>query len=395
MMCRGIFSLWRTALWMCASVLYGCTHGRAISIVHIPETDAGIRTEAKYSVERIGLLLDGGSVMYLPVQYVEEFSAAAEKAYPGVFSDQGIPVALVRTVLEEDSDNSIALWFLSCQILPLCIRHESRAAWEIIFNQQLKNNPSFEASVVDEYHMSTFSPFAALVPRIEAEEHEPGKVFIQDYSGIGVNAEFINKEALSYGMASRLKEAETSGEIKPVMQAWRSSKQMDSERMSAAYTVVDCRKENGSQFCFLFVVKLHDDEQDALKAFRNVQKKFREEIKSNYLKTFSDVRSDSLYVDFPQYWLKDRLIVGRAEVLSFKSAELSYDVETRRGKLSVCFNPLQYETAHAWIRKNIETLARDSNIAHEPGQLPSGARYYSLGESVKDGNILEIEFKTE
>ena len=47
------------------------------------------------------------------------------------------------------------------------------------------------------------------------------------------------------------------------------------------------------------------------------------------------------------------------------------------------------------MRRNIETLARDKNIALVTGEIPPNARFYSLGESLKDGNILEIEFKTE
>ena len=47
-----------------------------------------------------------------------------------------------------------------------------------------------------------------------------------------------------------------------------------------------------------------------------------------------------------------------------------------------------------WMSYNIETLACDKNIALVTGQLPPAATYYSLGEKV-DGNVMEIEFKTE
>lgn len=43
---------------------------------------------------------------------------------------------------------------------------------------------------------------------------------------------------------------------------------------------------------------------------------------------------------------------------------------------------------------NIICLVRDKNIALTTGQLPPAATYYSLGEKV-DGNVMEIEFKTE
>ena len=58
------------------------------------------------------------------------------------------------------------------------------------------------------------------------------------------------------------------------------------------------------------------------------------------------------------------------------------------------FNAGQMEEAREWIKKNVETLARDKNIAHVTGQLLPVATYYLFGESIS-GNIMEIEFKTE
>lgn len=54
----------------------------------------------------------------------------------------------------------------------------------------------------------------------------------------------------------------------------------------------------------------------------------------------------------------------------------------------------QSAEARAWARENIETLARDKNIALVTGQRPPDANYYLLGEKI-DGNVMEIEFKTE
>ena len=383
------------AAWMFALALSGCTHGRAVRWVHVPEPDVGIQTQARYRVERIGIRTGTGSVMYLPASFVEEFCSTAERRYDNVFSRQGIPVTLIRVAIEDSSDYSFLLWFLSCQILPGRIQHESLVEWEIILDHQPDKNPSFEVSLVDECYISCLSPLAALVPLKEVEEKNKSKVFSQDYLGVITRADLVNKDALSYGIVSRLMAAEASGEIESAIQAWRRLKQYEAERRATAYTVVDCRRENGSKFIYSFTVKLQGDGQDALKVFRNVQKKFREEIKSDYIKTFGDAHGDTLYVDFPQYGLKDGMIVGNAEVFVFTSAALSYDTQTRRGKLSVRFDHRQYESARAWIRKNIETLARDKNIALVTGQIPPDAKYYSLGETVKDGNILEIEFKTE
>ena len=58
-------------------------------------------------------------------------------------------------------------------------------------------------------------------------------------------------------------------------------------------------------------------------------------------------------------------------------------------------NANQYKEARKWIRKNIETLARDKNIALVTGELPPAAKFYLGREELKDGNVLEIEFRTE
>ena len=89
-----------------------------------------------------------------------------------------------------------------------------------------------------------------------------------------------------------------------------------------------------------------------------------------------------------------KMITGRAAVLTIKPTSLTYDANTRRGKMAVKFGVGQAEEARAWIHRNIKTLARDKNIALTTGQLPPEATYYPLGEKV-DGNVMEIEFKTE
>lgn len=84
-----------------------------------------------------------------------------------------------------------------------------------------------------------------------------------------------------------------------------------------------------------------------------------------------------------------------AAVLTIRLVSLDYDPRTRRGKLAVRFNAGQAEESRKWIRRNIERLASDKNIALTTGQLPPAAKFYLGREEFKDGNILEIEFKTE
>ena len=78
-----------------------------------------------------------------------------------------------------------------------------------------------------------------------------------------------------------------------------------------------------------------------------------------------------------------------------KIQTLSYDPGTRKGLVSVEFAEGHYAEARLWTRKNIETLARDKNVALRTDEIPGAAKFYLGAERVKDGNVLEIEFETE
>ena len=158
------------------------------------------------------------------------------------------------------------------------------------------------------------------------------------------------------------------------------------------YKIIDLVREKGSEFAYTFSLELAGDA--SIQTFFGVQNIFANEVRTAYQMEYPNVDMSHLRV-VVQPSLSNGRIVGRAEVLTIAPIALSYDASARLGRLSVRFNASQYEEARAWARKNIETLARDKNIALVSGEIPPAARFYSLGESLKDGNILEIEFKTE
>ena len=158
-----------------------------------------------------------------------------------------------------------------------------------------------------------------------------------------------------------------------------------------AYSLESLKWDKDNDYACSFVVKMKGE--CSLDAFFEVQAKFERSIREYYCRNHRNAKEDSLVVVVRPN-LKNGQIEGRAEVLTITPTSLSYDANTRRGKLSVRFNAGQAEEARKWIRKNIETLARDKNIALKTGKLPPEAIYYSLGEKV-EGNVMEIEFKTE
>ena len=74
---------------------------------------------------------------------------------------------------------------------------------------------------------------------------------------------------------------------------------------------------------------------------------------------------------------------------------LDYDADARHGKIVVKFAAGHYVDARRYVRSNVETLARDKNVALTTGQIPTAAKFYLGDETVKDGNVLEVEFETE
>ena len=198
----------------------------------------------------------------------------------------------------------------------------------------------------------------------------------------------LSQFAFAYGVAGKLKELEDSGAVDAML------KRLEAATSKAPpHRVVTFKREKEKEFAYRFV--LETEKEVSTDEAEIIFREFGELVKEDYAGTFPDTDEKSLFVEFMDKVVHGRRIEGRAAVLTMKPVLLSYDANTRRGKLSVRFNPGQYEEARAWARKNIETLARDKNIALVTGQIPPDAKYYSLGETVKDGNILEIEFKTE
>ena len=159
----------------------------------------------------------------------------------------------------------------------------------------------------------------------------------------------------------------------------------------APYHIIMLERDGRSDFSYRFALDLNGE--PSIQTFFGLQKIFAEEIRVAYQSENPGSDASALRISVQPQLVNGR-IEGRAEVLTITPTSLTYDAHTRRGKLSVRFNAGQAEEARAWIRKNIETLARDKNIALKTGTLPPEATYYSLGEKI-EGNVMEIEFKTE
>ena len=160
------------------------------------------------------------------------------------------------------------------------------------------------------------------------------------------------------------------------------------------YKMLSLQKEEGCGYAYRFKLEMLDESGGRLNAYRRVQHEFRSMLLEEAARTF-DGDFSTLFVEFPAFNLKGKIVEGRAVVLTMKPLSLAYNPETRRGSISISLAANQFDVARRLVRKNIEALARNSNIVVEEGKLPPAAKFYLGREIVKDGNILEVEFMTE
>ncbi|MDO5319589.1 MAG: hypothetical protein Q4G65_13245 [bacterium] len=93
--------------------------------------------------------------------------------------------------------------------------------------------------------------------------------------------------------------------------------------------------------------------------------------------------------------MDDHAYRGKASAFGVDDIEMSYDSVTHLGRLAMKVRGGDFDGTRALIRSRIEAIVRDKNICLVAGVTPPPGRYYLLGETVKPGNVLEIEFKSE
>ena len=160
------------------------------------------------------------------------------------------------------------------------------------------------------------------------------------------------------------------------------------------YSVENFERLADNQFAYAFRLKLNPEANVDISSFATIREEMRRSIIADYSATYGAKMGDTR-VDFSKFALSDGVIEGRAEVMRIGVKSLSYDDRTHKGVIAVSIGAHSFEDARNWIRKNIETLARDKNVALTTGHIPSEAHFYLHNERVVDGNVLEIEFETE
>ena len=384
-------------------------------------------------------------------KFVEDVTKSFAKYYPEVFSADGVPVRYeVRTRDWGDDVQELGLTgtlsMLTATVIPWWRNGENRIQIPVRpFGGEKSESHLGVYQRTDVVTSILPTPYLFLHGDPRPDDVKPHKSFVNhDYwcpSG-DAGAFRHTDEAMAMGLAIRLHELEESGfvtdeAVRAAKNAYAAyladgNRQVHRERKVVenvgrqnhdsgclrdfqgktqtpaavpvaprsavevpTYRVVSLERDSANNIRYKFVVELVGENiRDPLQGFRIVQRDFRKSVEEDYIRTYGPIDC-AVRVDFSELKQVERRVEGVAIVLTIKPLSLSYDNQSRRGTVTVRFGVNQYEEARDWARRNIETLARDKNIALVTGQLPPEARYYSLGEKLKDGNVLEIEFKTE
>ena len=328
---------------------------------------------------------------------------------PGVFSRNGIPI-VVRSA-GDSGWLSIHGWtgilaFLTLNLVPDCM---GSYADKLSFKLEAKEDRTVAAFFdVERAYENSRGCITALIPfggppdvdgrktfwisDSDVDPHPKTKVTDYEWSIMGgartLNNEYCRK-AFAYAAASMLKELEDTGKIDAMLRKRKPASKAPPHRIAKLSKVTDC------DFAYDFAIEV-DVRHDKLTSneMGAVVQEFAGGLVAEYAETYPGVSQSSLRAALSNFKNVGRRIEGRMSVLSITPVALSYDANTRRGKMSVRFITDQEADARLWARKHIGTLARDKNIMLRTGQPPPSGKFAIVGEKVKD-NVLDIEFTTE
>ena len=222
----------------------------------------------------------------------------------------------------------------------------------------------------------------------------------------------VEDRAAAYGIACKLKEIEDAGYINADVKARQLTERtmravaldqtsakgqsiLDAKDAPLPFQVVKLECEAGRDFSYRFELSKRGGGNLTISDWRAIRNAFMLSIRAQYVAAHTDVNPRTLVIDFPEYAVAEGRIKGIAVVLTVSPQSVAYDATTRKGRITVKIGGNQFEDVRRWMRKNIETVALDSNIVKDGDALPSNARFYVGREKLADNGIFEIEFKTE
>ena len=389
------------------SCLAGCMHQRTAYFVSV---EGGIKpvvtrnrytlVDAKHKAETANVDLMAGSTFGM--RFTNE---GLRRFQPNVFSDDGIRVLLDYKLLNRTSGSSFGTipFAFTLGVLPLFNHWESksRCALNVLDNPDARM--SFERYDIMDSATSIFSPFSFLFYNGDADvpDHAEVSSTLQTHTKVcyiveGGNTDMYvsgSEETLAYAVAALLKKMEDDGLIVETNNKHTDRNETLQNSVSDKYEIVEFEKDDDCVYRYSFVLKRRDSSSVAVRESRELKKILRAMIREDYLLSFPDA-ARSVVIDFPKFSLQNGSVVGNAVALTFSVASLEYDSHRRRGVMRIGIGENQFEDARRYARKNIESIARDKNIALDANKIPPSAVFYLEEEKLNSG-MLEISFRVE
>lgn len=202
----------RVALLLLSGIFAGCLNVRYVAIPNVEDIGQDIATQYRYRLA--GYKVGAKSVAYAGIK------ADLERFYPNVFANNGIPIV----IQEVGSTNFSAKYhwtilfpyLVSFGTLPMIKHSEHDTIFAIAFKDQGYIQSKYEINIALDKALTCYTPFALLCYNNPPETHGHRAFYrVKAYGGDTERIQ-VNRLAIGYGAAVRLKELETAGKIDPL-----------------------------------------------------------------------------------------------------------------------------------------------------------------------------------
>lgn len=377
--------------------VFGCTHNRVTSTVNVSIRGAQIKTLNRYSLNKVDAR-------------AKTVAADLESYQPEVFAADGIPISLNASNLVGSVAGrwSMILPAMTIGVLPWVVTTHSHKKYTISFESDSIPERSFE-TCTRRGEAFAWLPFPLLFFNWEPTLcFNSGKVWSLSNYEMDHPDHGPEREAVAYGIASKLKELEDAGFVSLDVRArqW-AKKSVDGGASGEVLSnfgedpspvpfkidklVCDAKRD----FSYTFELSKNGGGKVLVSDYGAIRSAFMTAIRTHYANEHKDVNPRTLVVDFPKYVVTGNRISGVAVILSVSPQSVFYDSTTHKGRLVAKIGQNQFEDVRRWMRKNIESIARKSNIVKEGDDIPVHAQFYIGREQLGENGIFELEFKTE
>ena len=191
----------------------GCVNVRHVAIPKVNDIGFPVATQNKYRLAG-----------YMAGQRNYEFGdikESLERTYPNVFADDGIPFTIRET--GNKNFNSKYGWtllfpyLLSIGTLPMVLHSEHDTGFMVELDGTGKIHAEYEVNISKDEALTCYTPFALFCYNGRPETTDYRAFYKTEAYGGDSNKFRVNRSAIGYGAAVKLKELEQSGAIKEFM----------------------------------------------------------------------------------------------------------------------------------------------------------------------------------